>query len=244
MSGYTLLVHRYGKAWPAPGIWRTLEVMERELTDFFPASLPVAPGHSVPITHAADFREVDIPKEFITCGKHPFVRVPFKGSHGEKLAILDQNADFGTSVVTLDWASVVQLPPTCVLKRLLGALAAALEADWGAVRDDDTPVRHDIRERSFTIDKASVPNALYWMNWFGPAQLRVIGSDRLKRLAPFAEVELRPPDGAFVILQQESFSDANPVHVRRREEAEATLGLAELHRQHPQRVDGTRNVRR
>lgn len=242
MSGYTLLVHRHGKAWPSPGIRRTLEVIERDLTGFYPARLQVAPDRFLPLTGATDFCEADIPKEFIVNGKFPFTRVPFDGAGGEELAILDHSPGFGTSVVTLKWTSVQQLPSVGVLKRLLGALGAALEADWGAVRDDDTPMRSDIYERGFAIDKALVPTALYWINWFGSTQLRVIGADRLAYLTSIAEVESRPPHGALVTLQEVPFSDANPAHVRRREEAEIALGLADLHRQHPQRLGGRTDI--
>jgi hypothetical protein len=230
VSEYTLLVHRHGKTWPAPGIRRTLEVMERELPEFFPARLPVAPGLFLPVTCAADFREKDIAKEFIS---EFFVRVPFRGAHGEELAITDNREDIAASTVTLVWSSVDKLPPTAVLKRLLGALGTALEADWGMVSDDETFMRDDIHERRFIVDATLVPTALFWMNWIGPKQLRAMGPDRLSRLASLAEVEPRPPHGTLVILQEEPFSAANPAHVGRQAEAEAALGLAELHRQHP-----------
>ena len=233
MSEYRLLLHRHGKTWPAPCVRRTLEVMERELPGFFPVRLPVAPGRFLPIACAADFRETDIPKEFIS---DFFILVPFDGARGEELEILDHHPGSGTSVVTLKWSSVDELPPTAVLKRLLGAFGTALEVDWGMVSDSHTFMRNDIHERRFMIDKTSVPTALFWMNWLGPKQLRAMGPDCLARLESLAVVEPQPPHGVLVTLQEERFSTANPVHVRRREEAETALGLEELHRQHPQRV--------
>src|SRR5262249_37881709 len=129
------------------------------------------------------------------------------------------------SYLALHW-SEEQLPETCVLSELLTELGQALQADRGRVTDEVTLTRRSILNRAQQSDKM-LPEALYWMNWFGPKVVAALGRARFDPLSEVAHIEQRD-GGLLVLLAVTSLHPGSPADEALRLAAEERFGLHTL----------------
>jgi hypothetical protein len=207
-----------------------LTAVARWLPGFFPATLVVARDRAVTLAAPADFDPAVVPRAFAVGGGA--MRIPFDGADGSELSILDDRAP------TVSPANVVRgfpgAPPPAPAAGLLRALIEALDPDQAWLTDEATAIDDDeVYQRSFTIDEAAVPAALYWMTWLPSGLVTVAGPAAVAALAAVATVE--PVAGGLLVRLQDGPTGGDPAWPARRRRAEAALGLAALHARFPRR---------
>ena len=72
-----------------------------------------------------------------------------------------------------------------------------------------------------------IPEALYWMNWFGPRAVAALGRARFDALADAADIEQRG-GGLLVLVTDSPLRPGNPADEARRVAAEERFGLHRL----------------
>lgn len=222
---YLLTLFRYGAPFPANPVRRVLALLQRHVPQFFPARIATEPDRWVAILDAKSFDPSSVPPEYWTQSGRA-VRVPIESLRGPLLEVEDyREPGPAPCYLGLHWPEE-QLPETDVLSGLLAGLGQALQADRGRVTDEVTLTRRDILDRIERSDTVA-PEALYWLNWFGPRAVTALGRPRFDALAGLARVEERE-GGLLVRLLDTPLDGDNLAHEAHRVAAEERFGLRAL----------------
>lgn len=227
MPSYTLCLYRYQGPFPSDVVPRVLEIVSRHLPRFFPVTLPVAPARGATVARVEDWDPSLVPAAF-RIDEHT-VRIPLYGADGTEISISDNRLPrVHPASVIITWRSAPLLATALPLMR---ELVSGLAAEQAHLTDVDTAISDEIYERGLAVDRARVPEALFWLTWLPPALVTELGPAALDALARHARIEPLA-GGQLVILQDEPTADDASCAARRRA-AEAALGLEALRQRFP-----------
>lgn len=230
MSGFYLGLYRNHAPFRADVVTRALAALERWLPGFFPAVLPVARDRGISVDGPAGYDPSLLPDAF-TIEPGVSVQIPILGGDGTALDVIDDRApDVTPASLVITFAEL--LPAIDRLEGLTAELIEALEPDQAWLTDPDTPIEPGVQKRAMSIDPASVPPALFWMTWLGPALLAAAGPRAQAALEGAVAARRVVASGWLIRVQADPPSDRGAWASRRRM-AEAALGLAALQDRFP-----------
>ena len=231
MRGYSLGLGSESGALKATMIPAILRTIETRWPAFFPASLPLGPHREVQICRAAEFhpemitpvfRTADLQKQSLYLSSSCGIELDARLTDGDRQG-------WNPTGIGIAWPESGPTPELSIVEGLLEDWTSQFGGDSGYLTDDVTLLRDDLVERGRQIDRRIV-ECLYWVTWFGPEQVALIGEAPFRALAERCHV--RPMSGGRLVrIQDEPFRA--DLHEGHRLEMERVFGLAEIHRRFP-----------
>lgn len=231
MNAYYIGLYKSGTPFSENIVQSVLTSLKKVLPEFFPARLQTDESTFHTITTAEDFNYGLIPNSYwIENGLS--VRIPLLGNNQVELNIVDDRESiYIPSSIVLKWKEKRELPETTRLELLLLELINATSPTYARLSNESIVSNDTYYERSFSVNEAEYPAALYWITWFGPQQLKVISVEQLDALRSFPEIGIQAcADGKLVTLTHDVFDEGNPAHLQLRKEAEGACGLTAIYK--------------
>lgn|SRR3989338_6848799 len=230
MNAYYIGLYKSGAPFNENIVQQVLSSLKKALPDFFPATLQTDENIFIAINSEEDFNYSLVPDSY-WIEKGLSVRIPLIGKNQVELSIIDDRESlYIPSSIILKWKETDKLPETAQLEQILSELISATSPSYAYVSNESIALNDAFYERSFSVNEAEVPAALYWITWFGPQQLKSISPEQLDALQSFREIKIQAcAHGKLVTLTREAFDENNPAHVQLREKAEGVCGLTAIY---------------
>jgi hypothetical protein len=214
----------------------TLEALHKLGLGFFPAGLWRSQEERLALKHPLAYERSLVPSEYYI---DPGVaRIPFEGANSVSFTFTesDKPSTYPASFL-LEFTGETLAANRWNLDTLLALFRSVISSfnpDFGYVYDQEHADRPNYGERRFEFDSRRVPDALFWINYYGPEWAKNLGADRIERLRPsVASLEWLDNGGVLIAIQDAPYDEGNAAHREHQLELERVLGLEELQASFP-----------
>ena len=213
----------------------TLEALHKLGLGFFPAGLRRSREERLVLEHPMAYERALVPAEYYI---DPGVaRIPLEGANGVSFTFTESDKP----------SAYPAEPPSGVHRRDAGGQPLDYRYSLGALQVSGPELQPGLRvclrrraarptysERRFDFDSRRVPDALFWINYYGFEWARNLGVDRLERLRPsVASLERLGNGGVLIAIQDAPYEECNAAHRQHQRELERQLGLEEVQASFP-----------
>lgn len=217
---------------------RTLEALETLHEGFFPAVMRISGAEKIVFVSARDYSRLLIPPQYYISPE--IATIPLEATNGVDLVFTESDEPklYPASLVFQCSREAIDANKWGAKKvlQILRETIRSLEPDYGFVYDEAQRARDSYGKVMFRVDTREVPIGSFWINYYGPRWVKNIGAEaleRIKKLAPLFE-EL---DGGGVLfaLQEDPYSEENPIDQQGQLAFEKAVGLKEIQNRFPNR---------